>query len=91
MVLEICNNFQEARRGTVSEGSSTNFSVAHNSRVLPAHYFAIGNKCFGYIFAYCLVVSQLFVVVMLIFLRGEVNFVVIEADNTMLTMGFGEL
>lgn len=71
------SNFQEARRE-----SRTDFSVTHSTTVLPAHYFAIGNKCFGYIFVYCLVVSQQFVVIMFIFLRGEVNFVVIQDDKT---------
>lgn len=77
------SNFQEARRGTVSAESCTDFFfVVHSTTVVPAHYLAIGNKCFGNIFVYCLVVSQQFVVIMFIFLRGEVNFVVIEADKT---------
>lgn len=95
MDLEICfgSNFQEARRE-----SCTDFFCYSQQPVLPAHYFAIGNKCFGCVFVYCLVVSQQFVVIMFIFLRGEVNFVAIEADKTVRSAsvdwrpgGFGEL
>lgn len=76
------SSFQEARSGTVSAASCTDFSVAQSSTVLPTHYFAIGNKCFGYVFVYCLVVSQQFVVIMFIFLRGEVNLALIKANKT---------
>lgn len=74
------SNFQEAKREKERELHWC--SVPHSSSRLPAHYFAIGSKCFGCVFVYCLVVSQQFVVLMFIFLRGEVNFLLIEDDKT---------
>ena len=84
MVLEICLAATSKRHAEAQylQRVVLIFFVVHSTTVVPAHYLAIGNKCFGNIFVYCLVVSQQFVVIMFIFLRGEVNFVVIEADKT---------
>lgn len=73
-------NFQEACSIIASAASSTDFSVVYSSTVLPTHYFAIIDidRYFDYIIVYCIVVSQQFVVIMLIFLAVRVNLALIK-------------